>query len=661
MLDKNQNLTGWLRFGAILIVLLSVCVQAFAESDDPNGQGDLFDMSIEALMDVEISTASKYKQLTSEAPSSVTVITDEEIRLYGYRQFLDIIASVPGFYKTYDRNYGYIGVRGFGRPGDYNSRILLLIDGHRINENISDSMGTVGDFPIDIDLIKRIEIVRGPGSALYGSNAFFAVINVLTKDGADYEGLELAQEFASQDTERSRVTYGKTFDNGWNFLVSGSYFDTDGERLDFPELGGSADNDDAEYKSFLFKAVYEDFSFLVTHSESEKGIPTAPWGTVLDNSGTRTWDDNTQIAMNYRHELDDDFSIEGKLSYHEYDYNGDYVYDDGGLYTNYDEWKGRWWLGELQFTKVWDDHTIVFGGESQYNVSQDQKNWDSAVYLDDSQHSKTWGVYLQDQWNATDSLIFNAGIRQDYYDSHGFTTNPRIGAIYKYSDDTVFKLLYGQAFRAPSTYELYYNDGGWSQKANPDLDPETIETYELIVEQRLSQNLNLSVSGYYNVIDDLIDVVDDGGLSQFQNVGEVTAKGVDVVLNGRWENGIRSKLGYSYVRTDDDDSGETLDNSPEHMVNFNMIYPLIEEKLFAGLETKWNSRRKTLAGQKTGHSYITNLTLTYENILKSLDVQLGVYNLFDQEYDHPAFSEHAPLDKIEQNGRTVGVKLTYQF
>jgi iron complex outermembrane receptor protein len=135
-----------------------------------------------------VYSASKYEQKVTEAPSSVTIVTSEDIRKYGHRTLADVLRSVKSFYVTSDRNYSYVGGRGFGRPGDYNSRILLLIDGHRTNENIYDQamVGTEG--LIDIDLVDRIEIVRGPGSSLYGSNAFFAVINIITKAGQGPEG-----------------------------------------------------------------------------------------------------------------------------------------------------------------------------------------------------------------------------------------------------------------------------------------------------------------------------------------------------------------------------------------------------------------------------------------------------------------------------------------
>ncbi len=116
--------------------------------------------------------ASKYEQKVSEAPSSISIVTAEDIKKYGYRTLADILRSVRSFYISYDRSYSYAGARGFGRPGDYNSRILVLIDGHRSNDNVYDGalLGTEG--VIDVDLIDRVEIIRGPGSSLYGSNAF---------------------------------------------------------------------------------------------------------------------------------------------------------------------------------------------------------------------------------------------------------------------------------------------------------------------------------------------------------------------------------------------------------------------------------------------------------------------------------------------------------
>ncbi len=120
--------------------------------------------------------AAKYDQKVNEAPAAITIITAEQIKKYGYRTFAQVLDSVPGLFTTDDRNYGYLGIRGFNRPGDYNTRVLILIDNHRMNDAVYDQ-GAIGtEAPIDVDVIDRVEIIKGPASSLYGTNAFFGVI-----------------------------------------------------------------------------------------------------------------------------------------------------------------------------------------------------------------------------------------------------------------------------------------------------------------------------------------------------------------------------------------------------------------------------------------------------------------------------------------------------
>jgi outer membrane receptor protein involved in Fe transport len=158
-------------------------------------------MTLEQLLEVEITaTASKFSQEVTRAPASISVVTADEIKVHGYRTLAEILSSVRGLYTTYDRNYTYVGVRGFARPGDYNTRVLLLIDGHRLNEPTYDMAPIGTDFPLDVSLIERVEVIRGPGSSLYGTSAFFAVINVLTKSGASHAGRRLDTAVGSMAT-----------------------------------------------------------------------------------------------------------------------------------------------------------------------------------------------------------------------------------------------------------------------------------------------------------------------------------------------------------------------------------------------------------------------------------------------------------------------------
>ena len=177
---------------------------------------NLLDLSLEDLLKIDIDSvygASKHEQKVTEAPASVTIITSEEIQKYGYRTLADILRNVRGFYVTSDRNYSFVGVRGFGRPGDYNSRILLLVDGHQLNENIYDAANLGAEFPIDVDLIDRVEVIRGPNSSLYLASAFLGVINIITKRGRDLRNVSASGELASFDTYKGRLSYGNRFAN----------------------------------------------------------------------------------------------------------------------------------------------------------------------------------------------------------------------------------------------------------------------------------------------------------------------------------------------------------------------------------------------------------------------------------------------------------------
>jgi outer membrane receptor for ferrienterochelin and colicins len=214
-----------------LILFLVVGAAGRLLAQDKQAPGNLMDMSLEELMKIEVDSvygASGYKQKVTEAPASVTIITADDIQRYGYRTLADVLRHVPGFYVNYDRNYSYVGVRGFSRPGDYNSRLLLLVDGHRVNDNLYDEAAIGTDFPVDIDLIDRVEVIRGPNSSLYVASAFLGVINVVTKRVHDAKGLTASGAVASYGTYTSRVTYGHQFESGLAMLLSGTYYDSHG-------------------------------------------------------------------------------------------------------------------------------------------------------------------------------------------------------------------------------------------------------------------------------------------------------------------------------------------------------------------------------------------------------------------------------------------------
>jgi len=191
-----------LLISGILTLLLPQA--AVSESELP-GLGALDEDSLFLEELPSVFSASKYEQRLSEAPASVSIVTADEIRNYGYRTLEDILDSVRGFYTSNDRNYAYPGIRGFNRPGDYGTRILLLLDGQRLNDGIYDAAQIDREFRVDVDLIDRVEIIRGTGSSLYGSNALLGIVNVITKRGRDLKGVELAASGGSNDTKEGRA------------------------------------------------------------------------------------------------------------------------------------------------------------------------------------------------------------------------------------------------------------------------------------------------------------------------------------------------------------------------------------------------------------------------------------------------------------------------
>jgi outer membrane receptor protein involved in Fe transport len=623
-----------------------------------------------------VYSASKYEQKVTEAPSSVTIVTADEIKKYGYRTLSDILRSVNGFFVTYDRNYSYLGVRGFNRPGDFNTRILLLIDGHRLNDNNYDQAGLGTEGVVDVDLIDRVEIIRGPSSSLYGTNAVFGVINIITKRGRDIRGMEVSGEYGSYQSYKGRVTYGNRFQSGLELLLSTSFYDSHGHRnLFFREFADPSTNngfvrngDDDRFPYFFAKVAFHDFSLQGAFLSREKGIPTAAYGTVFNTTRTRSVDEHGYVNITYNHEFANQLDLNARLYYDRFYYRGDYLYDyetDNGpqRVLNQDVSLGEWWGGELKLTKrLWRRHKFTVGAEYRDNFRQDLRNADTdpfLLYFEARKSSRNWALYFQDEFSLLHNLILNAGVRYDYYDTFGSTVNPRLALIYNLKNTSI-KLLYGEAFRAPSVYEGFYIGTGF--KANPNLDPENITTYEIVVEHYFNRHIRGSVAGYYYTMDDLINQTLDPDDDQlvFRNTESVEAKGIELALEGRWISGLETRIGYALQETENQETGRSLSNSPHHTIKLNLIIPLLSDRVFAGVETRYLSNRHTLSGNTASDRFLTNLTLFSQNIIKNAEVSLSFYNLFDQRYGDPGSGEHRQ-DIIEQDGCTFWVKLKYSF
>jgi iron complex outermembrane receptor protein len=604
-------------------------------------------------------------------------VTAEEIQRLGFRNFSDVLNSLAGFQTSYDRMFTYVGTRGFRVPGDYNARILTLIDGHRLNENIYGGMLIDDGLIVNIDLIERIEVVRGSASSLYGNNAFFGVINVITKSGRDIQGLEFSAGTASNGRDTATLTYGDKLNSGMEVLFSASLLDSDGQQsLYYPEYdlpilnhGIAQNNDSAQLKNGFVKLNYENITFNAGYVEHIKVDPTAAYGAVFNDPRSLTNNTRKYADLKYQKLLSSGLDISMRIYYDEYHQHIDQLHDYSvnrdlsQLSLFQSDTSGNWWgLDFIGSQNILDNHYLSWGVE--YNNTYRQKHASFDAYRDvlrlNAQY-KSVAVYLQDEYDWSDTLKFNIGLRYDKYSKIEKAINYRIAAIWSLSAQSTLKLIRGTAFRAPNAYEQNIHDYFAPDKIVKPLTPEEIVSNEVIFESQINENLRWVLSFYDNDITDLLTLVIDptDGVPAFVNGHQAAAKGGEIELQGQWQSNWSGALSYSHQRPTTD-SDERITHIPKHQLKLTAITPELFAGLTAGLTMQYESGRETLQGGKTRDNILTHLTVSNAVLLPNLTLSASIYNLFDQDYSFPGEEQHFQ-NEIAQDGRSYRLKVTYVF
>ncbi|MEQ1635451.1 MAG: TonB-dependent receptor [Methylococcales bacterium] len=638
---------------------------------------DLAELSIEELLKIEVISASRLGQKTSQTPSALSVLTASDIRTFGWRTLADAVNAMRGLNTSNDRNYSYLGVRGFLHPNDYNSRVLIMIDGQRMNENIFDGGYLAQEFLLDIDMVERIEFIPGSGSSIYGANALLGLINVVTKKGEAINGGQLAGEVSSFDTYKGRASYGKKLANGADLLFSASHYDSAGvKNLYFPEFddpatnNGVAHNMDTERADRLFGRIqYEEFTLMGGFVDRFKRVPTAAFSAIFNDQDFFTRDQQFFGNLKYQKNLTEKTTLQLKGFYQGYDYSANEAYNNDGRVVNYDASSGRWWGGEAQLTSTFfEGHRLMLGLEYQYDQRQRFINYDLDPYLpyqDSNSHGNRLELYVQDDLEIVDELIFSAGLRLDYHHMlKKLQLNPRLGLIWNPWESTNFKLLYSSTFRAPNAWERNYNVGGVIP--NTDNSEEQIKSYESIVEWHSSTGLKLTGDLFYNDISQLLEQNNESGYGAsgaFFNIGHYHAFGIELESEKRWSNGRLLKASYTYNRLTNEVDGAWATASPQNIFKLHYAEPLYNNFAKLGIESIFVDERRTPQNGVAKSYNQLNLNLSSDQLVKGLDVSFAIYNLLDSHYQMIGGTGPADITQniLPMNGREFRFKIQITF
>ncbi len=626
---------------------------------------DFSEISLDSLLNIPVSTAAKHQQSAQQAPASVSVITAEDIAHYDYRSIAEALNSVHGFYVSYDRNYLYLGARGFSRPTDYNNRILLMLNGHALNEDVYESALLENAFPIAMEAIERIEIVRGPGSSLYGTNAVFATVNVITRSGQELEEADVAVRAGSNNLYEGTGMTGFSFGPTSDGMVAVRAGHSEGPDLQYSEFadagnGGMVRGRDWErYGSVFATSTFDEFSISGFFSSRTKSVPTASFSTVFDADET-TLDQRAFLEGKYSTLPGERTRFAVRAYIDHYRYEGHYMYPDG---DEPDESIGVWAGGEAQLT--WDmlaTNRLIVGTEFQRHFRSDYRLWTPTETLFSGDFPfRNGSVYLQDEWQPLTEISLLGSVRADFSSRAARTIAPRFAIVYTPAGETAFKFLYGEAFRMPNTYELIYEDPLLGYLPSGPLVPEYIRSIELVAETRLTKNLHLSASVFDYRISDLIDMTMNpiDSTYTFENASAATSRGVEFQINADIPSFGNGFVGYTYADAKTDGSDASLTNSPRHVFRAGIVGHILGN-VHAGCELFAESERTTVQGSSTPPFGIVNLVLRYITPLQGLSARLRCDNVLDAAYAYPGGYEHLQ-NAILQNGRTFLLTLSYSI
>ncbi len=649
-------------------------------------------LDVELTEALEVGAASRRIENVEDAPASISIIPKYELVGMGYPTIAEALRGVRGIYVDDDRSYQSLGIRGLGRPGEYGSHVLVLVDGHPTNENDSGGAAVGFDARTDLDDVERIEVVRGPGSALYGSSAFFGVINLVTHGRDRPTHVEAGMSAVEYGVLRGRLhaTYKIDDDAGFWVSLSGAR-SPDGRDFTFAEFavdgatGASIGNDGFNAGTLTGRAWWKTVTAQWLYTDRKKHIPTGVSDTGFPSRLTNYEDRHGFFELKIEPKLGDVlWTTRAHANVYLFDDKLDYAFDTGptgaptgGPYI--DSFRGAWFgLEERFLIPVGKTLQLTAGAEGQYHALTRQHTETAAgeVLLSRNDPYTVGAGYVVADWTPSPVVKLSPAVRLDYYSTTGFSLNPRLAIVLHATPETTTKLLAGKAFRAPSIYALYYQSD--RQRAPESLKPENVYSAELELSQRLSKVLTATVAGYASYVRDLIELTGGGSAADpsfYANSSQpILATGIEAEVRRdfrRWMFAAQMSVQRTrYLAPNGSDGHDPrldhvgeVPNSPNVLGSLKASVPISQRTLvvtsrltYVGPRWDRSDRAGDPPQQKIDGAAIWDLVFTGEAERLSLRYGIGIYNLMDTRWHSPISPEYR-MKTMVQNGRTIYASL----
>ncbi|MCP4149284.1 MAG: TonB-dependent receptor [bacterium] len=520
---------------------------------------DVIDMSLDDLLNIKVSVASKSEEKVEDAPSSVTVFTQEDIRQMGISDLEELLAFVPGFQVSRDIEQGTaFRISARGRSSALSESVLFLVDGQRINDLYTGGISILNRY-MAVENIRQVEIIRGPGSALYGSNAFLGVVNIVTEN----KNGRVRINTGSGGYKNIAINVCREFSQTLRISAFIKAFSDKGAHYDHVEdvYGEIGSTDDPVKGMDATVAVnYDNFTFRVRHME--RNLENFLTFGSLSNGVNREQTRQTSLSLGYKKQVNKKLDLDIRLMYQEDNWES-----FAGLIPSGFELAPGFSLPEQMVGGPYlDSYYCAVDLDAVYRISSNNTLYIGGSYLTTgitevvnqlSHHPITLeymgeitcftdetsfneentrhisGLYIQDKQTMGKRLSLTMGFRYDRYNDFGGTLNPRAAVIYAPPWGGKIKGMYGRAFRSPNFLELYDKNNP-VDFGNRDLKPEKVETFELAYIQSF-KNLYVVATYFRSRIEDIIILGapvshpdNPLGSPSFSNSGEITITGLEV-------------------------------------------------------------------------------------------------------------------------------------